>query len=99
MARIIVPGGKDITDFATIRNRLATLGITLNRWAAPASPRTKELLDKQSLTDAEKEELLGAVEERFDQLKREKGYKTRDMVVIHEDVPGRAEMLAKFAKI
>jgi 1,2-dihydroxy-3-keto-5-methylthiopentene dioxygenase len=99
MARIIVPGGKDITDFPTIRNRLASLGITLNRWDAPESARAKELLDKQSLTDAEKEELLNTVENRFEQLKRDKGYKTRDMVVIHEDVPGRAEMLAKFSKI
>jgi 1,2-dihydroxy-3-keto-5-methylthiopentene dioxygenase len=99
MARIIVSGSSDITDFATIRNRLARLGITLNGWIAPETARAKELLTKQGLTDVEKEELLGTVEERFEKLKRDKGYKTRDLVVIHEDIPGRPEMLAKFAKI
>jgi 1,2-dihydroxy-3-keto-5-methylthiopentene dioxygenase len=99
MARIIVSDGNDITDFATIKKRLARLGIALNSWSAPEHERTKTLLAQQTLNDAEKEELLGAVESRFEQLQREKGYKTRDLVVIHEDVPGRAEFLAKFAKI
>lgn len=99
MARIITSEGKDVTDFATIRNRLARLGITLNAWSAPAGARAQELLAKQSLADAEKEELLGSVEQRFEQLKREKGYQTRDMIVIHEGIPNLKEMLAKFEKI
>lgn len=99
MARIITSEGKDVTDFATIRSRLARLGITLNAWSAPAGARAQELLAKQSLADAEKEELLGSVEQRFEQLKREKGYQTRDMIVIHEGIPNLKEMLAKFEKI
>jgi 1,2-dihydroxy-3-keto-5-methylthiopentene dioxygenase len=99
MARIITSGSKDITDFATISKRLAGLGIALHAWTAPNTPRAEELLAKQSLTDAEKEELLGAVQPRFEQLKREKGYQTRDMIVIHEGIPNLKEMLAKFEKI
>ena len=99
MAQIITSDSKRITDFATIRQRLGHLGIALNHWAAPTDAHTKELLDKQSLSDPEKEELLGAVENRFEELKRDKGYKTRDMVVIHEAIPNLAEMLAKFEKI
>lgn len=99
MARIITAEGKTVTDFPTIRDRLARIGITLNAWTAPTSARANELLDKQSLNDAEKEELLSCVENRFEQLKTEKGYKTRDMVVIHEAVPNLKEMLAKFEKI
>lgn len=99
MARIITSEGKPITDFSTIQKRLARLGIALNAWEAPANARAQELLEKQGLNDAEKEELLKFVEPRFELLKREKGYTTRDMVVIHEDVPGREAMLAKFAKI
>lgn len=99
MARLITSDGKAVTDFATIRNRLAGLGIVLNAWAAPEGARTRELLDKQGLNDAEKEELLRLVENRFEQLKREKGYVTRDLVVMHEDVPGIADMLNKFNKI
>lgn len=99
MARLITSDGKAVTDFATIRNRLAGLGIVLNAWAAPEGARARELLDKQGLNDAEKEELLRLVENRFEQLKREKGYVTRDLVVMHEDVPGIADMLNKFNKI
>ena len=99
MAQIITSEGKRVTDFATIQQRLVRLGIALNAWSAPQDARTTELLEQQSLSDAEKEELLGAVENRFEQLKREKGYKTRDMVVIHEAIPNLAEMLAKFEKI
>ena len=99
MARIITSEGKDVTDFATIRGRLDRLGISLNAWTAPNGTRAKELLDRQSLNDAEKEELLKLVESRFEQLKREKGYATRDLIVMHEDVPGLADMLNKFNKI
>ncbi len=99
MARIITSEGNSVTDFAAIRDRLARLGIALNAWAAPDSARARELLDRQSLTDAEKEELLGTVEHRFEQLRREKGYQTRDLIVIHEAIPGLKDMLAKFERI
>jgi len=99
MARIIFPDGKELKDLPAVQNRLGRLGITLRHWPAPADRRAQELLDKQSLNDAEKEELLGFVQNRFEELKREKGYQTRDMVVIHEDIPGLADMLAKFDKI
>lgn len=99
MARIITSEGNAVTDFAAIRARLAKLGISLNAWAAPQDARAQELLDQKSLNDAEKEELLSLVENRFEQLKREKGYVTRDMVVMHEDVPGIGDMLNKFNKI
>ncbi len=56
-------------------------------------------MEKKSLDDAGKEELLGLLQNRFEELKRDKGYTTRDMVVIHEDTPGLADMLGKFDKI
>lgn len=99
MARIIAADGTETTDFSAISARLAKLGIALNAWPAPTDGRARELLDKKALTDAEKEELLGLVQNRFEELKRAKGYSTRDMIVIHEDIPGIADMLAKFDKI
>lgn len=99
MAKIIESDGSELTDFAAIRTRLAALGITLNAWPAPALARARELLEKQTLNDAEKEELLGFVQNRFEQLKRDNGYVTRDLIVIHEQIPGLADMLAKFDKI
>ena len=99
MARIIFSEDQEMKDLPRIQSGLARLGIALRSWPAPTGSRARELLDKQSLNDAEKEELLGHVQNRFEELKREKGYQTRDMVVIHEDIPGLADMLAKFDKI
>ena len=99
MARMIFPNNTETTDFPAIEKRLAKLGITLRQWPAPQTPRAQELLAKQSLTDAEKEEFLQLVDDRFQELKRDKGYQTRDMIVIHEGIPNLGEMLAKFDKI
>ncbi|HYA36840.1 MAG TPA: cupin domain-containing protein [Candidatus Methylomirabilis sp.] len=99
MARIILSEGKELKDLSAVQSRLDGLGITLRNWPAPTDSRAQELLAKKSLNDAEKDELLGFVQNRFEELKREKGYQTRDMVVIHEDIPGLSEMLGKFEKI
>jgi 1,2-dihydroxy-3-keto-5-methylthiopentene dioxygenase len=96
---MIFPDGTETTDANTIVSRLARIGVTARYWPAPESPRARELMDKPSLSDAEKEELLGLVQNRFEELRREKGYTTRDLVVIHEGIPGLADMLAKFDKI
>jgi len=99
MARILSPDGSETRDFPAIQARLARLKIALNAWAAPDGARARQLLEQKTLTDAEKEELLKSVDNRFEELKRTKGYATRDMIVIHEDIPGLADMLAKFDKI
>jgi 1,2-dihydroxy-3-keto-5-methylthiopentene dioxygenase len=96
---MIFPDGKESTDFSFIQSRLNKLGITLKCWPAPEGGRAQELLNQQALNDSEKEELLKNVDNRFEELKRDKGYATRDMVVIHEAIPGLADMLAKFDKI
>jgi 1,2-dihydroxy-3-keto-5-methylthiopentene dioxygenase len=99
MARMIFSDGKENTDLGVIQARLNKLGITLKRWPAPEDSRARALLDQQALNDAEKEELLKGVDNRFEELKRDKGYATRDMIVIHEAIPGLPDMLAKFDKI
>lgn len=96
MAKIISPDGQETTDFTAIQTRLTRLGITLNRWPAPAGAQA--LLEQKSLSDAEKDELLAHVQNRFLELQRDHGYATRDLIVIHEDIPGLADMLAKFDK-
>lgn len=99
MARIISVDGTETSNVSEITARLARLGITLRQWPAPAGTRAGELLSKAALSDAEKEELLQLVDNRFEELKHEKGYQTRDLVVIHEGIPNLAELLAKFDKI
>lgn len=99
MAKIIFPDGSEEFDFDRIRSRLADLGITLREWPAPSGARARALMDKAALSDEEKDELLQSVEHRFRELQDEAGYSTRDMIVIHENIPNLAEMLAKFEKI
>lgn len=99
MAKIIEPNGNEIADFAAIAARLAGLGVALQTWAAPRDARAQQLLAQKSLDDTEKEELLALVQHRFETLKREQGYAARDLIVIHEDIPGLADMLAKFDSI
>ncbi len=99
MAKIILHDGKHTSDFPLIQKRLAGLGITLNAWPAPISKPAQTLLAQKALNDAQKEQLLEFVQDRFETLKREQGYATRDLIVIHEDIPGLADMLAKFESI
>lgn len=99
MARMIFPNGSETKEFPEIEKRLARLGITLRQWPAPSNARAQALLAQQALSDAEKEELLLLVEDRFTELKRDKGYQTRDLICIHEGIPNLGDMLAKFDKI
>ncbi len=99
MARMIFNNGNETRDLPVIQKRVAGIGITLRHWPEPATPRARELLAQVALSDAEKEELLGAADNRFEELKQEAGYTTRDMIVLHEDIPGLADMLGKFDKI
>ena len=99
MARIIYPDQTDTRDLPAIQQTLSALGIALQNWPVPAVQCYHELLEKAVLDDGEKQELLNAVDDRFETLKREAGYTTRDMIVIHENIPGLAEMLARFEKI
>ena len=99
MAKIIESDGHEVVEFAPIQTRLREIGVSLNSWPAPRGARAEALLAQKTLNDAEKEELLGLVQNRFEELSREHGYKTRDLIVIHEDIPGLADMLAKFDSI
>lgn len=99
MARMIFPDERETRDFPAIQGKLSEIGITLREWPAPEDARAQTLLAKAALSDAEKEELLRAVDNRFETLKQEAGYATRDMIVLHEDVPGLAAMLGKFDKV
>lgn len=99
MARIISDNGAEIKDLAQIQQRLARIGITLKSWPAPQGERAHVLLNQKALNDEEKAELLKSVDDRFEKLKRDKGYQTRDLIVLHEDIPGVADILAKFDQI
>ena len=87
----------NITDNNEVKSFLANHNITYDHWEVPAS--SKDLIGKEALNDQEKEELLQTVNERFTYLQNTQGYKTRDLIVLHSNVPGLKDMLAKFDKV
>lgn len=99
MASMILPDGSRTYDLAEIQGRLADIGITLRDWSVPTQPNIAALMNKAALTDDEKQVALEAVAHRLDELRASHGYSTCDMIVIHEDIAGLDEMLAKFEKI
>lgn len=73
---------------------LAPLGIQIATWPVP--PEATPLLKKARLEDGEKAAALEAMDVYFEKLKAEQGYKSRDLIVLHPEVPKLDEMLAKF---
>lgn len=99
MARILFPNGKQETEFPKIQAKLAELNVALRRWATPDEPSAKTLLEQPALNDEEKALVLKSVDHRFQTLKDEQGYTTRDLIVLHEGIGNLAEIMAKFEKI
>lgn len=89
--------GKIIQDPEEVREFLKKRSIEYRFWEV--GENAKDLLDKETLTDSEKEELLQKLDYRFQELKKDYGYQTRDLIVLHPNVPGLQEMLAKFDKL
>lgn len=99
MARMIFPDSTETRDLVAIQAKLAGIGIALQSWPVPQDARAQELMQQAALDDEKKQELLAFVEQRFETLKLQAGYSTRDLIVLHEDIPGINEMLGKFDKI
>ncbi len=97
MAILRMEDGRKLTDLGTIAAELAPLNIGLNYWSM--GPEIQGLLDKKVLTDDEKEQVLVGLDRYFEQLKADLGYTSRDLIVLHSEVPNLAGMLAKFDKV
>lgn len=98
MATIVQkPGLPEIKDNEEVKAFLAKRGVLYDHWPLPND--SAPLTDKQVLVDEEKETLLKKLDYRFEVLKEKEGYQSRDLIVLHPDVPGLNEMLAKFDKV
>ncbi len=56
------------------------------------------MLAKDALSDTEKEQVLQGLDRYFQQLKETAGYQSRDLIVLHPDIPNLDALLAKFDK-
>lgn len=99
MARILFPDGTQETDLPKIQTKLAELKVALRGWATPIEASAHALLEKPVLNDEEKVQVLASVDHRFQSLKEEQGYTTRDLIVLHEGIGNLSEIMAKFEKI
>jgi len=96
MARLQFEDGRIETDVDAIQAALAPLAIGVRSWPTGDDPELSRLLAKPSLDDAEKATVLRHLDGYFRTLKAEAGYQTRDLIVLHADVPGLDGLLAKF---
>ncbi|HEY9601621.1 MAG TPA: acireductone dioxygenase [Allocoleopsis sp.] len=96
MAILQLEDGTTFTQLADIERELAPLQIQLNRWPVGDNPEIHDLLAKEALTNEEKEQVLQALDNYFEQLKASAGYQSRDLIVLHPDVPNLDALLSKF---
>jgi 1,2-dihydroxy-3-keto-5-methylthiopentene dioxygenase len=93
----ILRKSETLTDSKQIQDFLAKKGINYESFATPEALNV--LLKQKGLNDSEKEEVLAGLEYRFEDLKKKYNYRARDLVVLHDEVPGISDMLAKFDKL
>jgi 1,2-dihydroxy-3-keto-5-methylthiopentene dioxygenase len=98
VAQLRLESGTKITDLNDIRNYLSPLNIELSHWPIEKTEIVGPLLKADTLKDDEKEGLLRALDSRFEEQKKLYGYQTRDLVVLHSQIPNLEQMLSIFDK-
>ncbi|MEQ8960820.1 MAG: cupin domain-containing protein [Coleofasciculus sp. C2-GNP5-27] len=96
MAILQLQDGTTYTQLNDITQELAALNVKLNHWSVGDNPEIRRLLAQDSLTDEEKEQILQALDNYFEHLKQTAGYQSRDLIVLHPDIPNLDAMLSKF---
>lgn len=99
MAILKLESSAETTELIKIREALSPLNIEINHWPIERTPAMAPLLAANSLQDSEKEKLLQFLDSRFYEQKEKFGYQSRDLVVLHPDVPKLNELLAIFDKV
>lgn len=97
MAVLQLEDGTIYKELDQIAEQLASLKIQLDQKAI--SSNLQNLLRKESLTEAEKTQVLSELESYFELLQHTLGYQSRDLIVLHPGTPNLNELLAKFDKI
>jgi len=97
MAKLQMQDGRTISVLSDIQNTLNLLHVKLKNW--PTNPQAHSLLEKQSLSDTEKESVATAHDHYFSLLQNEENYQHRDLIVLHPDIPQLPTLLKKFAAI
>jgi len=99
MATLRLEDGTILADLPAISAELAPLNIQLHHWEIGDDAQLNLLLAKNQLTDDEKESVLAVLDPYFHLLQQQAGYQSRDLIVLHPNVPNLDELLAKFDRI
>ncbi len=99
MAVLTTDDGKVLNKVEDINKYLTDLKIELSSWPLPENPELKLLLKKEQLSDAEKQQVLQALNTKFEEQQKKFGYKTQDLVCLTPQTEGLDELLAKFDRI
>ena len=97
MAILQLEDGTTYHQWADIERELAPLNVQLNRWPIGNNPEIHRLLSLDALSDDEKEQVLQALDGYFEELQASAGYQSRDLIVLHPDVPNLNALLSKFS--
>lgn len=98
MAILRLEDGTTYTQLSDITRELAPLNIQLNSWPVGDNPEIRELLAKDAIDDNQKEQVLQALDGYFQKLQQSAGYQSRDLIVLHPDIPNLDVLLSKFDK-
>lgn len=98
MAILQLEDGTTYTQLGDIERELASLNIQLKRWPVGDNPEIHALLDKDALSDEEKEQVLQGLDGYFEELRQSAGYQSRDLIVLHPEVPNLDALLSKFER-
>lgn len=98
MAILYLENGTNYTNLEDIRRELSSLNINLNQWPVSDNPQISNLLNQPALDDNQKEQVLKSLDGYFQELQQTAGYQSRDLIVLHPDIPNLDSLLAKFQK-
>lgn len=98
MAVLYLENGSGLSHLEAITAELAPLNIALSQWPVGQNPLLQSLLAQASLNDGQKEGVLQELDHYFRELQQRAGYQTRDLIVIHPDLPDLDALLQKFEK-
>ena len=97
MARLKQEDGTVLDDLDAIQKALAPMNVQVRHWPTGDDPQVQSLLATPALDDAQKEQVLVGLDHYFRQLETEQGYKSRDLIVLHADIPNLDQALQKFS--
>ena len=96
MAILQLEDSTTYTEFSDITRELAPLNIQLKRCCVRKNLALPGLLGQDILSVAQKEQVLQAVDNHFEELKRTAGFQWRDLIVLHPGSPHLYALITHF---